>query len=92
MSFGWIVKMERLYVKVNPKFYRPAELDLLNLETIARAEKILGWRPKTSLEELCSTDGRGRYKQGITHWILRFSHTRFLIFWSKIIYDAKRLS
>ncbi len=40
-------------VKVNPKFYRPAEVDLL-IGDYSRAERILGWRPKTSLEELCS--------------------------------------
>ena len=39
-------------VKVNPKFYRPAEVDLL-IGNPAKAKKILGWEPKYSLEELC---------------------------------------
>ncbi len=35
----------------------------MNVRDYSRAERILGWRPKTSLEELCSDDGRGRYKK-----------------------------
>ncbi|QFH72141.1 GDP-mannose 4,6-dehydratase [Enterobacter sp. E76] len=39
-------------VRVNPKYYRPAEVDLL-IGNPARAKEILGWEPKTSLEQLC---------------------------------------
>jgi GDPmannose 4,6-dehydratase len=39
-------------VKVNPLFYRPAEVDLL-IGNPAKAERELGWRPETTLEELC---------------------------------------
>lgn len=39
-------------VKVNPKFYRPAEVDLL-VGDAAKAEKTLGWKATTSLETLC---------------------------------------
>ena len=39
-------------VKVNPKFYRPAEVDLL-IGDYSKAREKLGWEPKTSLEELC---------------------------------------
>ncbi|MCK0161189.1 GDP-mannose 4,6-dehydratase [Allomuricauda sp. F6463D] len=39
-------------VKVNPKFYRPAEVDLL-IGDPKKAKDILGWEAKTSLEELC---------------------------------------
>ncbi len=39
-------------VKVNPKFYRPAEVDLL-IGDPAKAKKELGWQPKAPLEELC---------------------------------------
>ena len=39
-------------VKVNSKFYRPAEVELL-IGDPAKAEKELGWKPKTTLEELC---------------------------------------
>lgn len=39
-------------VKVNPKFYRPAEVELL-IGNPEKAEKELGWTPTTTLEELC---------------------------------------
>jgi GDPmannose 4,6-dehydratase len=39
-------------VRVNPKFYRPAEVDLLIGNPLKAKEK-LGWEPKTTLEELC---------------------------------------
>ena len=42
-----------IVVRVNPKLYRPAEVDLL-IGDPAKAKKELGWEPKTSLEELCS--------------------------------------
>lgn len=40
-------------VRVNPKFYRPAEVELL-IGDPAKAKDILGWEPKTTLEELCA--------------------------------------
>lgn len=40
-----------IWVKVNPKFYRPAEVDHLRGD-YSKAEKILGWKPKTNLKEL----------------------------------------
>lgn len=39
-------------VKVNPKFFRPAEVDLL-LGNPEKAEKALGWIRKTSYADLC---------------------------------------
>ena len=39
-------------VKVNPRFYRPAEVDLL-IGNPDKARRILGWEPKTTPEELC---------------------------------------
>lgn len=42
----------RTVVAVNPKFYRPAEVDLL-IGNPAKAKEKLGWEPKTSLETLC---------------------------------------
>ena len=40
-------------MRINPKFYRPAEVELL-IGNPAKAKAKLGWEPKTSLEELCS--------------------------------------
>jgi GDPmannose 4,6-dehydratase len=49
---GIDVATERVIVSVNPKFYRPAEVETL-VGSAARAKKELGWEPKTTLEELC---------------------------------------
>lgn len=42
----------RAIVRVNPKFHRPAEVDLL-IGDPEKAKRELGWQPKTTLEELC---------------------------------------
>ncbi|MFG3452784.1 MULTISPECIES: GDP-mannose 4,6-dehydratase [Pseudomonadaceae] len=42
----------KVVMRVNPKFYRPAEVDLL-IGNPQKAKDILGWEPKTSLEQLC---------------------------------------
>ncbi len=39
-------------VRINPQFFRPAEVDLL-LGDASKAKQILGWEPKTSVAELC---------------------------------------
>lgn len=39
-------------MRINPAFYRPAEVELL-IGSPARAEARLGWKPQTSLEQLC---------------------------------------
>lgn len=43
----------KVLVRVNPKFYRPAEVDLL-IGNPEKAKRDLGWEPKTTLEELCA--------------------------------------
>ncbi|HJR12600.1 MAG TPA: GDP-mannose 4,6-dehydratase [Rhodanobacteraceae bacterium] len=42
----------RVAVRINPKFYRPAEVDML-IGDAAHAREVLGWQAKTSLEDLC---------------------------------------
>ena len=42
----------KVIVRINPKFYRPAEVDKL-VGSSAKASKDLGWEAKTTLEELC---------------------------------------
>lgn len=39
-------------VRVNPKFYRPAEVELL-IGSPEKAKRVLGWVPTTTLEQLC---------------------------------------
>lgn len=46
-------KTGKTLVKVNPKFYRPAEVDLL-IGNAQKAKEVLGWEAKCTLEELCS--------------------------------------
>jgi GDPmannose 4,6-dehydratase len=43
----------RTLVRINPEFYRPAEVELL-IGDAGKAERELGWKPKTTLEELCA--------------------------------------
>jgi GDPmannose 4,6-dehydratase len=49
---GVDVKTGKPLVRVNPRFYRPAEVDLL-IGNPAKAKAKLGWEPRTTLEELC---------------------------------------
>ena len=39
------------YVKIDPRYYRPAEVDLL-IGDASKARKILGWQPKTTFADL----------------------------------------
>ena len=39
-------------VRVNPRFYRPAEVEML-IGNPEKAKRELGWEAKTTLEELC---------------------------------------
>ena len=39
-------------MRINPKFYRPAEVELL-IGSPAKAKAKLGWAPETTLEQLC---------------------------------------
>lgn len=50
---GVDVATGKTLVRVNPKFYRPAEVELL-IGNPEKAKKVLGWEPKTTLEELCA--------------------------------------
>lgn len=43
----------KVVVRINPQFYRPAEVELL-IGDPAKAKADLGWEPTTTLEELCA--------------------------------------
>ncbi len=49
---GHCARTGKLLVKVSPKYYRPAEVELL-IGDASKARRELGWEPKTTLEELC---------------------------------------
>jgi GDPmannose 4,6-dehydratase len=46
------VATNKTVVRVNPRFYRPAEVELLICDA-AKAREQLDWHAKTTLEELC---------------------------------------
>ncbi len=43
----------KVVARVNPEFFRPAEVDLL-LGDATKAKEILGWEPKTAVEQLAT--------------------------------------
>jgi len=49
---GRDVRTGQIRVRVNPRFYRPCEVDILQGNP-RKALDVLGWQPKTSLDELC---------------------------------------
>ncbi len=49
---GHCARTGKQLVRVSPRFYRPAEVDLL-IGDAGKARRELGWEPKTTLEELC---------------------------------------
>lgn len=51
-EIGINVATGKTIVKINPKFYRPAEVDLL-IGNPEKARRELGWEPKVTLEEIC---------------------------------------
>lgn len=59
---------KKVVVKVNPKFYRPAEVDLL-IGNPQKAKSELGWEPKCTLEELCDMMVKADLKRNETGFI-----------------------
>src|SRR4051812_42280528 len=51
LSFGWLDLDYRKYVEHDPRYDRPAEVDLL-LGDASKARKILGWGPKVGFRDL----------------------------------------
>ncbi|MDT0137640.1 GDP-mannose 4,6-dehydratase [Acidovorax sp. PRC11] len=49
---GIDVATGKTVLRINSKYYRPAEVDLL-IGNAAKAKEKLNWEPKTTLEELC---------------------------------------
>lgn len=50
-EYATIKGTDKVVVRVNPKFYRPAEVELL-IGDCSKAEKVLGWERKISYQEL----------------------------------------
>lgn len=49
---GYCRSTGNLIVEVNPKFYRPAEVDTL-IGDASKANELLGWTPNNSMKEIC---------------------------------------
>lgn len=50
-AFGYVGLDWNKYVKIDPRYYRPTEVDYLQADS-SRAETILGWKPKVHFHEL----------------------------------------
>ena len=50
-EYGVDRKSGKTIIKVNPEFFRPAEVDIL-LGDASKAEKVLGWKREISFEQL----------------------------------------
>ena len=48
---GYCKSTGKLRVEVDPKYFRPTEVDLL-IGDYTKAKQVLGWEPKTSIQEL----------------------------------------
>ena len=47
----------KVVLKVNPDFFRPAEVELL-IGNPAKAEKELGWKAENGIKEMCADSWR----------------------------------
>lgn len=47
----WDVRTNKEIVKINPEFYRPAEVDVL-IGDASKALEVLSWKPKTTFKDL----------------------------------------
>ena len=61
LAFGALDLNYEEFVVIDPKFYRPAEVDLL-IGDRTKAEDKLGWKPETSFEELVRMMVESDYK------------------------------
>jgi GDPmannose 4,6-dehydratase len=65
---GTALKIGQTVMRINPKFYRPAEVELL-IGNPQKAKDTLGWAPTTTLEQLCQmmvTEDARRNRQGFS--------------------------
>jgi GDPmannose 4,6-dehydratase len=51
LAFGYVNLDWKKYVEIDPRYYRPAEVDLL-IGDYSKAKRQLGWEPKTKFADL----------------------------------------
>jgi len=57
-------KNNQTIIKINPKYYRPSEVDIL-LGDATKSNQVLGWKPKTTFNELVEMMVARDYKSSI---------------------------
>jgi GDPmannose 4,6-dehydratase len=55
-------KDNKVLVEVDPRYYRPTEVELL-IGNPAKAKKILGWAPKTTFRELAKMMAKADFEK-----------------------------
>jgi len=51
LAFGYVGRDWKPYVKIDPQYYRPTEVDIL-IGDASKAHKHLGWKPRCSFKQL----------------------------------------
>jgi GDPmannose 4,6-dehydratase len=51
LSFGMVGLDYRDFVEIDPRYFRPAEVEQL-LGDMSKAQRVLNWKPRTSVEDL----------------------------------------
>jgi GDPmannose 4,6-dehydratase len=51
LAFAWLGLDWQKYVKVDPRYFRPAEVNALRADA-SKARRILGWQPRTTFRQL----------------------------------------
>jgi len=65
MDLDW-----RAYVEVDPRYYRPTEVDILCGDA-SKAKKILGWEPKVHFKELVRMMCEEDLKAAHNEWLIK---------------------
>ena len=55
------IKVGQTIIRIDPKFYRPTEVDAL-IGDASKAKNLLGWKPKVTARELCLEMLRNDYE------------------------------
>jgi len=55
-------KTGKTLIEINPRYFRPAEVDIL-IGDYSKAKEKLGWQPKTEFEELARMMARSDYEK-----------------------------
>ncbi len=78
-EIGYDKKTDKIIVKIDKNYYRPAEVDLL-IGDSSKAKKVLGWEPKVKFKDLvtimCDAEVIGEKTEDFSH-LLKISVGKF---------------